>query len=175
MKLVKILNEILPIPEAFDTKQQVDWEGDPNTGFMGKFVGPNKKAYEIHIAPVDYTQTSENFDSAAAELFSSESSMQNFLKDTFYDVIFYEVTDDSMTTKVTGTAGSKSIQVLSTVGNAIVDKIKEENIENFFFTAEDDSQSRKNLYKRLVPMIADRLNYNQVNDGTYFFVSKNEV
>ena len=164
MKKFKFYDQFLL--EVFDSAESVTWKSK-NGSFFGEFKGPNDLIYYIEIMSAEDSGMSEEFDSALAELTSSQEVFNNFLSN-FYDVEFLDEQGDQ---KITGNAGKYTTKIFGTIINAIVSKVKEEDISNFFFTAED-TPSRKALYKKIVPIIATKLGYHQVNNGTFFFVSK---
>jgi hypothetical protein len=153
--------------ELFDTEAPIRWDVSGDS-FVAKFKAPNEITYKIEIESISNFGTSEEFDNAAVNAMSQETF------DSFIDQGYHvEFSDTQGGQGITGAGGKDTAKVFGIILNAIVSKVKEENIGYFFFTAEEPS--RKALYKRMVPMIANKLGYEHATDGTYFFVSRDSL
>jgi hypothetical protein len=71
---------------------------------------------------------------------------------------------------ITGLGGSDTAKIFGIVINALISKLKREKAELVFFSAKESS--RKELYKKMAPLIASKLGMKQVNNGKYYFLYK---
>jgi hypothetical protein len=79
-----------------------------------------------------------------------------------------EFADASKGKGITGLGGADTAKIFGIVINALVDKIKREKADLVLFSAKE--ASRKELYKKIAPMIATKMGMKQVNNGTYYFL-----
>ena len=154
------------VKELFDTKEKIRWREGDDTDFTATFTGPNNQKYTIDITSLEYLNLPNNAITAAGKLLPDE------VVDMFNDGQGYHVefSDVSKGKGITGLGGTDTAKIFGIVINAIVDKIKREKSDLVFFSAKE--ASRKELYKKMAPLIATKLGMKQVNNGTYYFLYK---
>jgi hypothetical protein len=162
-ELRQIIKEEI-IRELFDTKEKIRWREGEDSDFTATFTGPNNQKYVINITSLEYLNLPDSAIIAAGNLLPDE------VVDMFNDGEGYHVefADTSKGKGITGLGGTDSAKIFGIVINALVDKIKREKSELVFFSAKEPS--RKELYKKIAPLIATKLGMKQVNDGTYYFL-----
>ena len=156
----------LLLKELFDTKEKIKWQQGEETDFTATFTGPNDQKYTIDITSLEYLNLPNNAIVTAGKLLPEE------VLDMFNDGEGYHVefSDVKKGKGITGLGGSDTAKIFGIVINAIVDKIKREKSDLVFFSAKE--ASRKELYKKMAPIIATKLGMKQVNNGTYYFLYK---
>jgi hypothetical protein len=156
----------LLLKELFDTKEKIKWQQGEETDFTATFTGPNDQKYTIDITSLEYLNLPNNAIVTAGKLLPEE------VLDMFNDGEGYHVefSDVKKGKGITGLGGSDTAKIFGIVINAIVDKIKREKSDLVFFSAKE--ASRKDLYKKMAPLIATKLEMKQVNNGTYYFLYK---
>jgi hypothetical protein len=154
------------IRELFDTKEKIKWREGEDTDFTTTFTGPNNQKYVIDITSLEYLTFPNSAIIAAGKLLPDE------VLDMFNDGEGYHVEfrDAKKGKGVTGLGGTDAAKIFGIVINALVDKIKREKSDLIFFSAKEPS--RKELYKKMAPLIATKLGMKQVNNGTYYFLYK---
>jgi|APGre2960657444_1045066.scaffolds.fasta_scaffold210684_2 hypothetical protein len=156
----------LLLKELFDTKEKLKWKQGEETDFTATFTGPNDQKYTIDITSLEYLNLPDNAIIAAGKLLPEEV-LDMFNDGEGYHVEFRDVKKGK---GITGLGGSDTAKIFGIVINAIVDKIKREKSDLIFFSAKE--ASRKDLYKKMAPLIATKLEMKQVNNGTYYFLYK---
>jgi len=164
-ELKQIIREEL-LKELFDTKEKIRWREGEDTDFTTTFTGPNNQKYVIDITSLEYLTLPNSAIIAADKLLPDEVS-EIFNDGQGYHVEFSDVNKGK---GITGLGGSDTAKIFGIVINALVDKIKREKSELVFFSAKETS--RKDLYKKMAPLIATKLGMKQVNNGTYYFLYK---
>lgn len=164
-ELQKIIKEEI-LKELFDTKEKIKWRQGEDTDFTATFTGPNNQKYVIDITSLEYLTLPDSAIIAAGKLLPDEAS-EMFDDGQGYHVEFSDVKKGK---GITGLGGSDTAKIFGIVINALVDKIKREKTDLVFFSAKE--ASRKDLYKRMAPLIAAKLGMKQVNNGTYYFLYK---
>jgi hypothetical protein len=166
IKLKNILTEADSVKELFDTKEKIRWREGEDTDFTATFTGPNDQKYTIDITSLEFLNLPDSAIIAAGKLLPEEV-LDMFNDGEGYHVEFRDVKKGK---GITGLGGSDTAKIFGIVINAIVDKIKREKSELVFFSAKE--ASRKDLYKKIAPIIATKLGMKQVNNGTYYFLYK---
>lgn len=164
-ELKQIIREEI-VKELFDTKEKIKWRQGEDTDFTATFTGPNDQKYVIDITSLEYLTLPDSAIIAAGKLLPDEAS-EMFDDGQGYHVEFSDVKKGK---GITGLGGSDTAKIFGIVINALVDKIKREKTDLVFFSAKE--ASRKDLYKRMAPLIAAKLGMKQVNNGTYYFLYK---
>jgi hypothetical protein len=154
------------VKELFDTKEKIRWREGEDTDFTATFTGPNDQKYVIDITSLEWLNLPNSAIIAAGKLLPDEVS-EIFDDGQGYHVEFSDVSKGK---GITGLGGSDTAKIFGIVINAIVDKIKREKSDLVFFSAKE--ASRKELYKKMAPLIATKLGMKQVNNGTYYFLYK---
>ena len=154
------------LKELFDTKEKIRWREGEDSDFTATFVGPNDQKYTIDITSIEFLNLPDNAVIAAGKLLPEEV-VEMFNDGQGYHVEFRDVKKGK---GITGLGGTDTAKIFGIVINAIVDKIKREKSDLVFFSAKE--ASRKDLYKRMAPLIATKLGMKQVNNGTYYFLYK---
>lgn len=162
-ELRKLIREEV-VKELFDTKEKIGWREGDDVDFTTTFTGPNNQKYVINITSLEYLTLPDSAIIAAGKLLPDE------VIDTFNDGEGYHVEfADAIKGKgITGLGGTDAAKIFGIVINALVDKIKREKSDLVFFSAKETS--RKELYKKIAPLIATKLGMKQVNNGTYYFL-----
>ena len=164
-ELQQIIREEI-LKELFDTKEKIKWKEGEDTDFTAIFTGPNDRKYVIVITSLEYLSLPDSAIIAAGKLLPDEAS-EMFDDGQGYHV---EFRDAKKGKGITGLGGSDTAKIFGIVINALVDKIKREKSDLIFFSAKE--ASRKELYKKMAPLIATKLGMKQVNNGTYYFLYK---
>ena len=164
-ELQQIIREEI-LKELFDTKEKIKWKEGEDTDFTATFTGPNDQKYVIDITSLEYLNLPDSAIIAAGKLLPDEAS-EMFDDGQGYHV---EFRDAKKGKGITGLGGSDTAKIFGIVINALVDKIKREKSDLIFFSAKE--ASRKELYKKMAPLIATKLGMKQVNNGTYYFLYK---
>ena len=164
-ELKQIIREEV-LKELFDTKEKIRWREGEDTDFTATFTGPNDQKYAIDITSLEFLNLPDNAVIAAGKLLPEEV-VEMFNDGQGYHVEFRDVKKGD---GITGLGGSDTAKIFGIVINAIVDKIKQEKSDLVFFSAKE--ASRKELYKKMAPLIATKLGMKQVNNGTYYFLYK---
>ena len=154
------------LKELFDTKEKIRWREGEDSDFTATFVGPNDQKYAIDITSLLFLDLPDNAVIAAGKLLPDEV-LDMFNDGEGYHVEFGDVKKGK---GITGLGGTDTAKIFGIVINAIVDKIKREKSDLVFFSAKE--ASRKDLYKKMAPLIATKLGMKQVNNGTYYFLYK---
>jgi len=164
-ELQQIIKEEI-VKELFDTKEKIKWSEGEETDFTATFTGPNDQKYTIDITSLEYLTLPDSAVIAAGKLLPDE------VLDVFNDGQGYHVEfrDVKKGKGITGLGGFDTAKIFGIVINAIVDKIKKEKSDLVFFSAKE--ASRKELYKKMAPLMAIKLGMEQVNNGTYYFLYK---
>ncbi len=162
-ELRQIIKEEI-IRELFDTKEKIRWREGEDSDFTATFTGPNDQKYTIDITSLEYINLPNSAVIAAGKLLPEE------VLDMFNDGEGYHVefADASKGKGITGLGGADTAKIFGIVINALVDKIKREKADLVLFSAKE--ASRKELYKKIAPMIATKMGMKQVNNGTYYFL-----
>ena len=163
LELQQIIREEI-IKELFDTKEKIRWLEGEDTDFTATFTGPNNQKYTIDITSLEYLNLPSSAIIAAGKLLPEEV-LDMFNDGEGYHVEFRDVKKGK---DITGLGGSDTAKIFGIVINAIVDKIKQEKSDLIFFSAKEPS--RKELYRKMAPIIATKLGMKQVNNGTYYFL-----
>ena len=152
------------VRELFDTKEKIRWREGEDSDFTATFTGPNDQKYVIDITSLEYLTLPNSAVIAAGKLLPEE------VLDMFNDGEGYHVefADASKGKGITGLGGADTAKIFGIVINALVDKIKREKVNLVLFSAKE--ASRKELYKKIAPMIATKMGMKQVNNGTYYFL-----
>jgi hypothetical protein len=164
-ELRQIIKEEI-VKELFDTKEKIKWSEGEETDFTATFTGPNDQKYTIDITSLEFLNLPDNAIIAAGKLLPEEV-LDMFNDGEGYHVEFRDVKKGK---GITGLGGSDTAKIFGIVINAIVNKIKQEKSDLVFFSAKE--ASRKELYKKMAPLIAIKLGMEQVNNGTYYFLYK---
>ena len=154
------------IKELFDTKEKIRWREGEDTDFTATFTGPNNQKYVIDITSLEYLNLPDSAVVVASKLLPDEV-LEMFNDGEGYHV---EFRDASKGKGITGLGGTDTAKIFGIVINAIVDKINREKSDLVFFSAKEPS--RKELYKKMAPLIASKLGMKQVNNGKYYFLYK---
>ena len=157
---------MIRLKELFDTKEKIRWREGEDSDFTATFTGPNDQKYVIDITSLEWLNLPNAAIIAAGKLLPDEVS-EMFDDGQGYHVEFRDVKKGK---GITGLGGTDSAKIFGIVINALVDKIKQEKSELVFFSAKEPS--RKELYKKIAPLIATKLGMLQVNNGTYYFLYK---
>ena len=152
------------VRELFDTKEKIRWREGEDSDFTATFTGPNDQKYVIDITSLEYINLPNNAIIVASELLPEEV-LEMFNDGEGYHV---EFADASKGKGITGLGGADTAKIFGIVINALVDKIKREKADLVLFSAKE--ASRKELYKKIAPMIATKMGMKQVNNGTYYFL-----
>jgi hypothetical protein len=164
-ELRQIIKEEI-VKELFDTKEKIKWSEGEEADFTATFTGPNDQKYTIDITSLEWLNLPDNAIIAAGKLLPEEV-LDMFNDGEGYHVEFRDVKKGK---GITGLGGSDTAKIFGIVINAIVNKIKQEKSDLVFFSAKE--ASRKELYKKMAPLIAIKLGMEQVNNGTYYFLYK---
>jgi hypothetical protein len=164
-ELKRIIREEF-IKEVFDTKEKIRWREGEDTDFTATFTGPNNQKYEIDITSLEYLNLPNSAIITAGKLLPDEV-VEQFNDGQGYHVEFRDVKKGK---GITGLGGGNSAKIFGIVINALIDKIKKEKAQLIFFSAKE--ASRKELYKKIAPFMASKLEMEQVNNGTYYFLYK---
>ena len=170
-ELQQIIREEI-VKELFDTKEKIrwrgpaPWRGGEDSDFTSTFTGPNDQKYVIDITSLEWLSLPNDAVIAAGKLLPDEVS-EMFNDGQGYHV---EFRDDKKGKGITGLGGTDTAKIFGIVINALVDKMKREKAELVFFSAKE--ASRKELYKKMAPLIASKMGMKQVNNGTYYFLYK---
>jgi len=162
-ELQRIIREEI-VKELFDTKEKIKWREGEETDFTATFTGPNDQKYVIDITSLEWLNLPNAAITAAGKLLPDEAN-EMFIDGQGYHVEFRDVEKGK---GITGLGGTDTAKIFGIVINALVDKIKREKADLVFFSAKEPS--RKELYKKIAPLIATRLGMKQVNNGTYYFL-----
>jgi len=154
------------VNELFDTKEKIKWKEGEDSDFVATFTGPNNQKYEIAITSLEWLTLPDSAIIAAGKLLP-EKVLDMFDDGEGYHVEFRDVKKGK---GVTGLGGTDAAKIFGIVINALVDKIKKEKSDLIFFSAKE--ASRKELYKTMAPLIANKMGMKQVNNGTYYFLYK---
>jgi hypothetical protein len=154
------------VKELFDTKEKIRWREGEDSDFTATFTGPNDQKYVIDITSLEWLNLPNAALAAAGKLLPDEAN-EMFIDGQGYHV---EFRDAKKGKGITGLGGTDSAKIFGIVINALVDKIKREKADLVFFSAKE--ASRKELYKKMAPMIATKMGMKQVNNGTYYFLYK---
>jgi hypothetical protein len=165
-ELQQIIREEI-VKELFDTKEKIRWREGEDTDFTATFTGPNNQKYVIDITSLEWLNLPNSAIIAADKLLPDEVS-EMFNDGQGYHV---EFRDASKGKGITGLGGTDTAKIFGIVINALANKIKREKSDLVFFSAKEPS--RKELYKKMAPLIASKLGMEQVNNGTYYFLYKN--
>ena len=165
-ELQQIIREEI-VKELFDTKEKIRWHEGEDTDFTATFTGPNNQKYVIDITSLEWLNLPNSAIIAAGKLLPDEVS-EMFNDGQGYHI---EFRDASKGKGITGLGGADTAKIFGIVINALVNKIKREKSDLVFFSAKEPS--RKELYKKMAPLIASKLGMEQVNNGTYYFLYKN--
>ena len=164
--LRKYLTEGKLLKELFDTKEKIRWREGEDSDFTATFTGPNNQKYVIDITSLEWLNLPNAAITAASKLLPDEA-LEMWEDGQGYHVEFRDVKKGK---GITGLGGADSAKIFGIVINALVDKIKREKADLVFFSAKEPS--RKELYKKMAPLIASRMGMKQVNNGTYYFLYK---
>ena len=164
-ELKQIIREEI-VKELFDTKEKIRWREGEDSDFITTFTGPNNQKYEIAITSLEWLNLPNSATIAAGKLLPDEA-LEMWEDGQGYHVEFRDVKKGK---GITGLGGADSAKIFGIVINALVDKIKREKADLVFFSAKEPS--RKELYKKMAPLIASRMGMKQVNNGTYYFLYK---
>jgi hypothetical protein len=157
---------MIRLKELFDTKEKIRWREGEESDFTATFTGPNDQKYVIDITSLEWLNLPNAAIAAAGKLLPDEAN-EMFNDGQGYHV---EFRDDKKGKGITGLGGSDTAKIFGIVINALADKIKREKADLVFFSAKE--ASRKELYKKMAPMIATKMGMKQVNNGTYYFLYK---
>ena len=164
-ELKQIIKEEI-LKELFDTKETIRWREGEDSDFTATFTGPNDQKYVIDITSLEYLNLPDRAIIAAGKLLPDEAS-ELFDDGQGYHVEFRDVKKGK---GITGLGGSDTAKIFGIVINALINKLKREKTDLVFFSAKE--ASRKELYKKMAPLIATKLGMKQVNNGTYYFLYK---
>jgi hypothetical protein len=164
-ELKQLIREAI-VKELFDTKEKIRWREGEDSDFTATFTGPNDQKYIIDITSLEWLNLPNAAIIAAGKLLPDEVS-EMFNDGQGYHVEFKDVKKGK---GITGLGGTDTAKIFGIVINALVDKIKQEKADLVFFSAKE--ASRKELYKKMAPMIATKMGMKQVNNGTYYFLYK---
>ena len=164
-ELKQIIKEEI-LKELFDTKEKVKWRSGEDTDFTATFTGPNNQKYEIDITSLEYLNLPDSAITAAGKLLPEEAN-EMFIDGQGYHVEFVDIEKGK---GITGLGGGDTAKIFGIVINALVIKLKRENADLVFFSAKEPS--RKELYKKIAPLMATKLGMKQVNNGKYYFLYK---
>jgi len=154
------------VKELFDTKEKIRWREGEETDFTATFTGPNDQKYVIDITSLEWLNLPNAAITAAGKLLP-DAVLEMFNDGQGYHV---EFRDNKKGKGITGLGGTDAAKIFGIVINALVDKLKREKTELVFFSAKETS--RKELYKKMAPLIATKMGMKQVNNGTYYFLYK---
>lgn len=157
---------MIKLKELFDTKEKIRWREGEDTDFTATFTGPNNRKYAIDITSLEYLDLPADVLIAADKLLP-EDALEMFNDGQGYHVEFGDVEKGK---GITGLGGSDTAKVFGIVINALIDKLKREKSELVFFSAKEPS--RKELYKKIAPIVATKLGMKQVNNGKHYFLYK---
>lgn len=168
MKLTELKSLIREeiLKELFDTKEKIKWREGEDTDFTATFTGPNNQKYEINITSLEYLTLPDSAITAAGKLLPEEAN-EMFIDGQGYHVEFVDIEKGK---GITGLGGGDTSKIFGIVINALVSKLKREKTDLVFFSAKEPS--RKELYKKMAPLIANMLGMKQVNNGKYYFLYK---
>ena len=162
--LRKYLAEGRLLKELFDTKEKIRWREGEDTDFTATFTGPNNQKYVIDMTSLEWLNLPNAAIIAAGKLLPDEA-LEMFDDGQGYHV---EFRDDKKGKGITGLGGADTAKIFGIVINALTNKIKQEKTDLVFFSAKEPS--RKELYKKMAPIIASKMGMKQVNNGTYYFL-----
>jgi len=152
------------IKELFDTKEKIRWRDGGSSDFTTTFTGPNNQKYVIDMTSLEWLNLPNAAIIAAGKLLPDEA-LEMFDDGQGYHV---EFRDDKKGKGITGLGGADTAKIFGIVINALINKIKQEKTDLVFFSAKEPS--RKELYKKMAPIIASKMGMKQVNNGTYYFL-----
>jgi hypothetical protein len=164
-ELRKLISEVI-VKELFDTKAKIKWSAGDDTDFTATFTGPNNQKYIIDITSLEWLDLPDSAIMAAGKLLPDDA-LEMFNDGQGYHVEFRDVSKGK---GITGLGGTDTAKIFGIVINALADKIEQEQSDLIFFSAKE--ASRKELYKKITPLIAAKLGMKQVNNGTYYFLYK---
>ena len=164
-ELQQIIREEI-VKELFNTKEKIRWREGEDSDFTATFNGPNDQKYVIDITSLEWLNLPNAAITAAGKLLPDEAA-EMFNDGQGYHV---EFRDDRKGKGITGLGGADTAKIFGIVINALADKIKREKADLVVFSAKE--ASRKELYKKMAPMIATKMGMKQVNNGTYYFLYK---
>jgi hypothetical protein len=161
----RIICEVLD--ETLNTIQKVGWSYDGEA----QFTASNGKEYNIQIYPLHLIVVN----SRAKKLLNIGKKLLGddlWLKFYAFGYII-GFADEYERDTILGTGNAA--EIFSIVGHAVIDRIKEKDIEYICFDAKEPS--RKRLYARLAQLLAKELNYNLVisPDGGIFYLYTKEL
>ena len=162
--LRKYLTEGKLLKELFDTKEKIRWREGEDSDFTSTFIGPNNQKYVIDMTSLEWLNLPNAAIIAAGKLLPDEA-LEMFDDGQGYHV---EFRDDKKGKGITGLGGADTAKIFGIVINALINKIKQEKTDLVFFSAKEPS--RKELYKKMAPIIASKMGMKQVNNGTYYFL-----
>jgi hypothetical protein len=162
--LRKYLTEGRLLKELFDTKEKIRWREGEDSDFTATFTGPNNQKYVIDMTSLEWLNLPNAAIIAAGKLLPDEA-LEMFDDGQGYHV---EFRDDKKGKGITGLGGADTAKIFGIVINALINKIKQEKTDLVFFSAKEPS--RKELYKKMAPIIASKMGMKQVNNGTYYFL-----
>jgi hypothetical protein len=162
--LRKYLTEGKLLKELFDTKEKIRWREGEDSDFTATFTGPNNQKYVIDMTSLEWLNLPNAAIIAAGKLLPDEA-LEMFDDGQGYHV---EFRDDKKGKGITGLGGADTAKIFGIVINALINKIKQEKTDLVFFSAKEPS--RKELYKKMAPIIASKMGMKQVNNGTYYFL-----
>lgn len=160
------------LAEIFDTEKRIKWDAgdifdDGGDMFSGKFKAPNGKTYTIELEKLyvaDLSDEDEAYNFA-------RSVMSTEMFDEFVDSgMNFEFSDESGSRSITGLVGSAAIKVFAIVINAVIKLANKYNFKYIFFSANEPS--RRSLYSKIVPIIANKVGMYQANNGKFYILSK---
>lgn len=154
------------LAELFNTKQSSEWIFHDGA-FHTILEGPNGITYMLNLASyweMDLPAEAFNVKEMSPEQWKT-------LKHGTWHVEFGSE-ESKEQTEITGEQGMSSSKVFSLIGNALLNKVKEQPkvFKNLAFSAKEPS--RRSLYARLAPLLAKKLNKDVVvsDDGSWFFI-----
>lgn len=154
------------VTELFNTKQSCEWMFHDGA-FHTILEGPNGITYMLNLAP--YWEIDLPGEAFNAKEMTPEQWKK--LEHNTWHVEFGDSESDEQT-EVTGDQGMSSAKVFSLVGNAILNKVKEQPtvFKNLAFSAKEPN--RQSLYARIAPVLARKLNKDLVtsDNGEWFFI-----
>lgn len=158
------------LAEIFDTEKRIKWDAadifdDGGDMFTGQFKAPNGKTYKIELEKLYMSQLSDEAYDFADSVLGNEMGSE-FAEEGMN----FEFSDESGSRSITGLAGSDAVKVFAIVINAVMRLAKKHNFKYIFFSAEEPS--RRSLYSRIVPIIADKVGMYQANNGKFYILSK---
>jgi len=161
------------VAELFNTKSAIDNWNWVDNAWRAFIPGPNDINYMVNLVHFWDINLPHSF-------FEEENPLPPLIakqleKQASHSWVLEFGADEGDTTGITGEQGMSASKVFSMVGNAVIQKFKSDpnSFKNLAFEAKEPS--RRELYRRLAPVIAKKLGLTVTSltddeDGEWFFL-----